>query len=268
MSAGVRSFDMLRVAHGRAATDRDRVAVELALEVRLNSEPFSVIMRTPGDDHHLALGFLLSESIVRSSADIERVDVDDVENVVNVWLTRERDAVVAAALGQRRQVAMNSSCGMCGRRTLESLAIDAAPFAVDWQVAAAMVSTLPEPLRAEQSAFAATGGIHAAGLFDRDGRLEAIAEDVGRHNAVDKLLGRALVEGRVPLDASVLFVSGRTSFEIVQKAYLGGIRVVAAVSAPSSLAIDLARAAGMTLLGFVRDERCNVYATDGRIQFN
>lgn len=265
MSAAIRLFDMLRVDDGRAGADRDRVAVELPLEVRLNSEPFSVIMRTPGDDRHLALGFLLSESVVRSAADIERVDVDDVENVVNVWLTPERDAAVTAALDQRRQVAMNSSCGMCGRRTLESLDVNAAPFPAAWQITPDVVRTLPDTLRAAQSAFAATGGIHAAGLFDRDGRLEAVAEDVGRHNAVDKLLGRALVEGRVPLDGSVLFVSGRTSFEIVQKAYLGGIRVVAAVSAPSSLAIDLARAAGMTLLGFVRDARFNVYAGEERL---
>ncbi len=223
---------------------------------------------SPGDDRHLALGFLLSESNVRSAADIERVDVDDVENVANVWLTRERDAAFRAALGQRRQVAMNSSCGLCGRRTLESLALDAAPFKVDWQITPAMVRTLPDALRAEQSAFAATGGIHAAGLFDQQGHLEAIAEDVGRHNAVDKLLGRALLEGRVPLAGTVLFVSGRTSFEIVQKAYLGGVRVVAAVSAPSSLAIDLARASGMTLLGFVRDAKCNVYAGAERIQID
>lgn len=268
MSAAIRPFDVLRVDDGHAAADRDRVAVELPLEVRLNSEPFSVIMRTPGDDRHLALGFLLSESVVRTAADIERVDVDDVENVVNVWLTRERDATVTAALGQRRQVAMNSSCGMCGRRTLESLDIDAAPFPVEWQVAPDLVRTLPDTLRAAQSVFATTGGIHAAGLFDRDGRLDAIAEDVGRHNAIDKLLGRALLAGRVPLDQSVLFVSGRTSFEIVQKAYLGGIRCVAAVSAPSSLAIDLARSAGMTLLGFVRDARFNVYAGDGRIKID
>lgn len=265
MSTAIRPFDVLRVGQGHADVDRDRVAVEMALEVRLNSEPFSVIMRTPGDDRHLALGFLLSESIVRTLADVERVDVDDLENVVNVWLTRERDDAVRDALGQRRQVAMNSACGMCGRRTLESLDVDAAPFPIDWRISGDVVSRWPDALRAAQSAFAATGGIHAAGLFDMDGSLEASAEDVGRHNAVDKLLGRALADNRVPLGRSVLFVSGRTSFEIVQKAYLGGIHCVAAVSAPSSLAVELARAAGMTLLGFVRDARFNIYAHPERV---
>jgi FdhD protein len=261
----VRRFDVIRVEGHRAAEDGDRVAVELPLEVRLNSEPFSVIMRTPGTDVPLALGFLLSESVIRSSADVARIDLDEVEGVVNVWLRSEREAAVAKALTERRQVAMNSSCGMCGRRTLESLALDAAPFTVDWQVSADTLTKLPAALRAAQSAFDETGGIHAAGLFSRDGRLEASAEDVGRHNAVDKLLGRMLEANRLPLAESLLFVSGRTSFEIVQKAWAGGIRLVAAVSAPSSFAIDLAREAGMTLVGFVRDGRFNIYAHAERI---
>jgi len=265
MSAAVRRFDVIRVAERHADPDRDRVAVELPLEVRLNSQPFSVIMRTPGADAHLALGFLLTESVIRSCADVERVDIDDVEGVVNVWLTPERESTVTNALAQRRQVAMNSSCGMCGRRTLESLSLDAAPFSNEWQVSGEVIPVLPAALRAAQAAFDETGGLHAAGLFDADGRLQASAEDVGRHNAVDKLLGRMLSEGRLPLDRTLLFVSGRTSFEIVQKAWAGGIRIVAAVSAPSSLAIDLAREAGMTLVGFVRDGRFNVYAHAERL---
>ena len=263
MSISVRAFDVLRVSANDSGPDRDRVAVELPLEVRLNSEPFSVIMRTPGDDRHLALGFLLSESIVRSVNEIERVDLDDIENVVNVWIAPAR---VTEVLGQRRQVAMNSSCGMCGRRSLESLSVDAKPFTIDWQVDETVVRTLPAALRDVQAAFAETGGLHAAGLFTLNGQLDVSAEDVGRHNAVDKVLGRMLSEGRLPCDRAILVVSGRSSFEIVQKAWIGGIRMIAAVSAPSSLAIDLAREAGMTLLGFVRDGRFNIYAGDGRVK--
>ena len=263
MSVSVRAFDVVRVSTQERGLDRDRVAVELPLEVRLNSEPFSVIMRTPGDDRHLALGFLLSESVVRNLDDVERVDVDEVENVVNVWIAPTR---VTAVLGQRRQVAMNSSCGMCGRRSLESLAVDAKPFVTDWQVTDGVVLGLPAALGQVQSAFAETGGLHAAGLFNLNGVLEVSAEDVGRHNAVDKILGRMLSERRLPCDRSILAVSGRSSFEIVQKAWLGGIRMIAAVSAPSSLAIDLAREAGMTLLGFVRDGRFNIYAGAERVQ--
>ncbi len=253
-------------ASGRRVNE-DRVAVELPLEVRLHSEPFSVIMRTPGDDHHLALGFLLTESVVSEPQDIERVDVDDVENVVNVWLRPERHAAAARALGERRQVTMNSSCGMCGRRSLESLALDAKAFVVGWRISEDIVRSLPAALGATQSAFSETGGLHAAGVFDLEGRLMASAEDVGRHNAVDKLLGRMFVEHRLPLDRAVLVVSGRSSFEIVQKAWRGGIRMIVAVSAPSSLAIDLAREAGITLLGFVRDGRFNVYAHAERLGF-
>lgn len=265
MSRAVRTVDVVRVAPDRRTADRDQVAVELALEVRLNSQPFSVIMRTPGADEDLALGFLLSESVIRSGGDIERVDLDEVEHVINVWLTRGRDADVTAALASRRQVAMNSSCGMCGRRTLESLALDAAPFITEWAVPAEIVQGLPVTLRQAQAAFAATGGLHAAGLFALDGTLLASAEDVGRHNAVDKLIGRMLRDDRLPLDGTLLFVSGRTSFEIVQKAWTAGIRFVAAVSAPSSLAVELSREAGMTLLGFVRDGRFNVYSHPERV---
>jgi FdhD protein len=200
--------------------------------------------------------------VIRSIDEVERVDLDEIENVVNVWIAPTR---VGEVLGQRRQVAMNSSCGMCGRRSLESLSVDAKPFTTDWQINEGVVLGLPAALGKVQSAFAETGGLHAAGLFDLDGALAASAEDVGRHNAVDKLLGRMLGERRLPCDRSLLFVSGRSSFEIVQKAWLGGIRMIAAVSAPSSLAIDLAREAGMTLLGFVRDGRFNVYAGADRL---
>lgn len=262
--AAIRSVDVLR--RGAAVAASDHVAVEMPLEVRLNGYPFAVVMRTPGYDRDLALGFLFTEGIVRRADDVQRVDLDEAAAVANVVFVRGRDEVVAAALDRRRQVTASSSCGVCGRHSLTALRVDAPRCAVTWTISDAIVASLPDTLRSSQSAFAQTGGLHAAGLFALDGRLEAVAEDVGRHNAVDKLLGRMLDAGSLPLASSVLFVSGRTSFEIVQKAWLGGVPFVAAVSAPSSLAIDLARDAGITLLGFVRDGRFNVYANGERIR--
>ena len=262
-SLAIRAVNVVR--RGEPGVSADQVAVEAPLEVRVNGQPFSVIMRTPGSDRELALGFLLSEGLVRSRADVARVDLDEPVGVVNVVFDRGRADAVAEALGQRRQVAMHSSCGLCGRRSLESLEINAPPFAMEWSVDLSVVDGLPATLQAAQPAFAQTGGLHAAGLFDLDGRLVASAEDVGRHNAVDKLVGRMLEAGRLPLSRLLLLVSGRSSFEIVQKAWLAGIPLVAAVSAPSSLAVDLATRAGMTLLGFVRDGRFNVYAHPERV---
>jgi FdhD protein len=222
-------------------------------------------MRTPGADRDLTAGFLFTESVVRSPDDITRIAEGAAPNIIDVTLSDARASVVPDLLGQRRQVAMNSSCGMCGRRTLESLDVDAPALPVRWTVDAATIVQLPDRLRAAQRAFAETGGLHAAGLFDGSGHLQLSAEDVGRHNAVDKLLGRMLQDRRLPLGDSMLFVSGRSSFEIVQKAFLGGLPLVAAVSAPSSLAIELADRCGMTLIGFVRGERFNVYTHADRI---
>jgi FdhD protein len=261
----VRAVDILRVDGTRAERLDDGVAVESPLEVRLDGEPFSVIMRTPGDDRHLALGFLLTEQVIGHAAEVARIDVDEAANTVNVVLGPAGSERAKAALAAGRRVVTNSSCGLCGRRTLASLDVQGPVFPVDWTVSESVVAGLPGTLRAAQTAFAETGGLHAAGLFGLDGRLLASAEDVGRHNAVDKLLGRMLAESRLPLDRMLLCVSGRSSFEIVQKAWLGGIRFVAAVSAPSTLAVDLARDCGMTLLGFVRGGRFNVYAHDGRL---
>ena len=259
----VRPVDVLRL--GEPAVTRDHVAVELPLEVRLNGYPFSVIMRTPGADRDLALGFLFTEGIVRDRGDIQRIDLDETTGLANIVFVRGRDEHVARALDARRPVTVNSSCGVCGRRPVDMRSPDAR-CAVQWSISSDIVAALPAALRAAQPAFAQTGGLHAAALFDREGRLEASAEDVGRHNAVDKLLGRMLEAGRLPLAGSLLFVSGRSSFEIVQKAWLGGLPFVAAVSAPSSLAVDLARDAGLTLLGFVRDGRFNVYAGSQRVR--
>ena len=254
------------IRSGESDAVQDQVAVEAPIEVRLNGAPFSVIMRTPGDDRDLALGFLFGEGLLERRDDVQRVDLEETAGIVNVVFVRSRGDAVAAALAERRQVTMNSSCGMCGRRTLQSLEIGAEHPAIDWAVSPATVQQLPERLRDAQSVFARTGGLHGAALFDVHGRLEASAEDVGRHNAVDKLIGRMLNQGRLPLTQSLLFVSGRASFEIVQKAWRAGIGLIAAVSAPSSLAIDLAGAANITLLGFVREGRFNIYTHPQRIR--
>lgn len=260
----VSAVELLRVDGDARQTVRDVVAVERALEVQLNGEPFSVIMRTPGEDRVLAAGFLFSEGVLRSSADVIAIR-ENGEDRVDVTLSADRSPVLDEVLGSRRNVAMNSSCGMCGRRTLESLDVPGDPLPVSWVVPSRLVAGLPDRLAAVQRAFAETGGLHGAAIFDLDGRLDCSAEDVGRHNAVDKLVGHLMLTGRVPLDRSMLVVSGRLSFEIVQKAWMAGIPLIAAVSAPSSLAIDLAARAGMTIAGFVRAGRLNVYTGAARI---
>jgi len=260
-----RTVEVMRLSGGRIDCASDRVAVEAPLELRLNGHPFAVIMRTPGTDGELAAGFLFTEGVVRSAADIQRIEMPDEARIVNVVLSRSRAEILPELLDTRRNVAQNSACGLCGRRTLESLEIDQPPFAMDWRLGVNVVAGFPAALRRAQHAFDETGGLHAAGLFDLEGVLRGSAEDVGRHNAVDKLLGRALMAGELPLSRMALFVSGRSSFEIVQKAFLGGISLVAAVSAPSSFAVDLARESGITLVGFVRDDRFNVYAHPARV---
>jgi FdhD protein len=259
-------IDIVRVEDQRSRRATDRAAAEVPLEVRLNGQPFSVIMRTPGADQELAVGFLFSEGIVSRACEIEHIETNDPLNIVDVVLPASRASEIPKLLEQRRSVVMNASCGLCGRPTLESAGLDGRALAAGWAVTAEMVSRLPACLRQAQRAFAETGGIHAAGLFDLDANLETIAEDVGRHNAVDKVVGRMVQLGRLPLERSLLFVSGRSSFEIVQKAFLAGIPFVAAVSAPSSLAIELARTVGITLLGFVRDGNFNIYAHEERIE--
>jgi FdhD protein len=265
MPESIQRFDVVRFDEASPSTETDQIAAEVPLEVRLHGQPFSVIMRTPGADADLAAGFLLSESVVSEPDDIQSIESAGEPNVVDVRLSPARAASLPDLLGGRRQVVMNSSCGMCGRRSLESLEIDRPALSATWSIARDTIRRLPSVLRGAQHDFGETGGLHAAGLFDRHGRLEASAEDVGRHNAVDKLVGRMLRAGRLPLSESLLFVSGRSSFEIVQKAFLGGIPFVAAASAPSSLAIELARSSGITLLGFVRDGRFNCYAGRERI---
>jgi FdhD protein len=274
----LKPVDVLRVRSGGVLAEADRAAVEEPLEVRLHGAPYAVIMRTPGADRELAAGFLLAERVIRSPDELGTIEhCEDgghdptgasakAPNVVNVTLAGDRAAALEQLLAERRKVVTSSSCGLCGRLTIESLRTDAAPLVDDSRIDAAAVSALPDRLRAVQAVFDQTGGLHAAGLFTAAGALEQAAEDVGRHNAVDKVVGRMVMADALPLSGRVLFVSGRASFEIVQKAVLAGIPVVGAVSAPSTLAIDLARAFGVTLLGFVRDGSFNVYAHSRRIE--
>ena len=186
-------------------------------------------------------------------------------NVVNVTLVGDGAGTVERVLAERRLVTTNSSCGLCGRQTIESLAVDVPPLVTDITIASTIVLSLPATLRAAQTVFDETGGLHAAGLFTRDGALVDVAEDVGRHNAVDKIVGRMLMRDLLPLSDHIVCVSGRTSFEILQKALFAGVPIVAAVSAPSTLAVDVADAFGITLIGFVRGDTFNIYAHPERI---
>jgi FdhD protein len=263
---GVRYVDLVRVDDGAAQAARDAVAVEAALEIRVDGESFAVTMRTPGADADLAAGFLFTEGLVAGAADIVSVEVPVGDHVADVRLTPAAAARVADRRAARRQVTTTSSCGMCGRPTLASTRLDAPIVGASWTLAASTLALLPSRIGSRQATFAETGGLHAAALCAPDGAILDAAEDVGRHNAVDKIIGRRLLAGGVPLREALLFVSGRTSFEIVQKAWLAGVPIVAAVSAPSSLAIDLAQEAGITLVGFVRGGRCNVYTHPARVR--
>ena len=267
-----RAVDIASVRGGVRHAGVDQAATEEPLEIRLHNKPFAVIMRTPGADRELAAGFLLSEGVLKIPDDLGTLEyctdpkAEHPENIVNATLANGSAESLERLLAGRRQVTMSSSCGMCGRLTIESLRADAPVIRSVWTVSARTLVAIPDRLRAAQRVFDETGGLHAAGLFTPDGRLEAIAEDVGRHNAVDKVIGRMLMQDRLPLSDYLLFVSGRTSFEIIQKAVLAGIPVVAAVSAPSSLAIELARDAGVTLVGFLRGQNFNVYAHAERVE--
>jgi FdhD protein len=268
---GVQQFDVLRVGADAGLPVDDVAAAEEPLELRLGGEPFVVIMRTPGADRDLAVGFLLSERIVHESTDVSTMryctadDGRESANVLSVWLQGDAALRGHRAMAGRRHVTVSSSCGVCGRRSIDDLLSDAPRITVTTRVERRIIDALPQRLREAQQTFDTTGGLHAAGLFDRDGRLMQVAEDVGRHNAVDKVIGASLMAGQMPLSDRVLLVSGRTSFEIVQKAVVAGIPIVAAVSAPSSLAVELARAAGVALLGFVRPGGFNIYAGRERV---
>ena len=228
----------------------DRLAVEEPLEIRVDGTAVAVTMRTPGHDEELALGFCLTEGLDPAAA---HPSADLAANVVEV------DAPGADLARVQRSFYTSSSCGICGKGALEAVAVDAARVDSDLTVAFDVVASLPGRLRSAQPAFDLTGGLHATGLFTADGELRCVREDVGRHNAMDKVIGWAFVEGVLPLARNVLCVSGRLSFELVQKAAVAGCPVLVAVGAPSSLAVELADDRGLTLCGFVRDGAGTVY---------
>ena len=247
---------ILRVDGDTQREDEDVLAVEEPLEIRVDDKPVSVTLRTPGEDFDLAAGFLFSESILRSNNDVASYRHWGSPNVVRVGL---RDGLHLDVARLHRHFYSTSSCGVCGKVTIDALRVHTSPLASTMRVPREIVITLPDKLLAHQKAFESTGAIHAAGIFTREGELLRLREDVGRHNAVDKVIGSFFRES-VPLDERILLVSGRSSFEIVQKAIVARIPVLAAVGAPSTLAVELAHEFGLTLLGFVRGERFNVYA--------
>jgi FdhD protein len=258
---------IIRWEAGRCREASDELAEEEPLEIRARGRAVSVTMRTPGNDAELAAGFLLTEGIISRSADVLKIEPcgrNEFGNVVNVLLAAE----VAVDFDRlTRHVFASSSCGLCGKATIDAirtqfprLPVPSAPL-----IGPELISTLPDIMRKAQSAFDRTGGLHAAGIFDDRGKLLVLHEDIGRHNAVDKVLGHALLNDLLPLDHHVLLVSGRASFEIMQKSLAGGVPIVASVSAPSNLAVSFAMDSGQTLIGFLRGDRMNIYSVPERV---
>jgi FdhD protein len=296
MSEGVKYFTVNRVQHKCIGEKNDALVVEEPLEIRLNNTPLAVVMRTPGDDFDLARGFLLTEGIVQwanckgqnkpevdgkeqtsndaslpfapcplPGVDYARDELElEIPNVVNCELASLSDHEISQ---WQRHIFASSSCGICGRASIDRVRLQALPVNGDWRIPFSVLQVLPEKLRDHQTTFASTGGLHAAALFSPAGEIVRLREDVGRHNAVDKILGWALREHKLPLAGFGLLVSGRLSFEMVQKALLGGIPLVAGISAASSLAVELAEEAGMTLVGFLRGENAVIYSGLHRIRF-
>lgn len=262
-----------KAVDGALTTRPDTLVTEEPLEIRVGGRPLSITMRTPGNDFDLAAGFLVSEGVVHRPADVASIRycagaTDDGQNTYNVLDVALADGVPAPDPSVERNVYTTSSCGLCGKASL-----DAVRTQTRWDVAADPVrfdldtiTALPDRLRQAQRVFDRTGGLHASGLFDRHGELLCLREDVGRHNAVDKVVGWALRERELPLTGAVLMVSGRASFELVQKAVMAGIPALTAVSAPSSLAVDLAEETGLTLVGFLRGSSMNLYTRTDRIE--
>ena len=260
--------EILRWRGETAEAVTDAAAVESPLEIRLHGESLAVTMRTPGEDFALAAGFLFAENILPSAWDIAGMEHADTpaapESILNVTLKaggRGNDA-----LRLNRHFLTSSSCGVCGKSSLSTLACAVPPLpAMTHKIPVRVLYSLNETMRRGQETFAKTGGLHAAGLFDLEGNLLALKEDVGRHNAVDKVIGAELLAGNLPLTKRLLMVSGRVSYELVQKAAMARMPVLCAVSAPSSLAIEMARSLNITLIGFLRGETMNVYAAPFRI---
>jgi FdhD protein len=271
MTLSSRQLPILAVESAGSHPKSDSLAVEEPLEIRLGFGPandrsrkaVSVTMRTPGHDAELAVGFLFSEGILTDAADVLDVVSDVAGNVVRVDL---RPGVVVDFARLERHFYTTSSCGVCGKTSLDAVETVCEPISGHFRVPASVIHALPARLRESQPTFDLTGGLHAAAFFDASGKLLAVREDVGRHNAVDKLIGSAFRANETPLRDRILFVSGRAGFELIQKAAIAGVHVFAAVGAPTSLAVELAQRVGMTLLGFVRDGRFNVYAGEERVE--
>ena len=270
--SGILAVRVVRAGTARRAQEDDRVAVEAPLEIMLHHPafgaeplPFGTTMRTPGDDEALAAGLLFGEAMIEGPADIEAIETSTRRpNVVNV---RVQPSVALELPQTVRRFSAGSACGVCGTTGLDAAIARAAATRIAPGLPAdlAVLLSLPRRMRAAQSKFGDTGGIHAAALFDYSGALLGLAEDVGRHNAFDKLVGENLLGGRLPLADRIVLLSGRASFELVQKALRAGVSVLAAIGAPSSLAVHLAATSGLTLVGFLRDARCNIYAHAERL---
>ena len=267
---GISRLPVQKIRASAFLTANDDVAVEEPLEIRLQlgqgssrtEQPISITMRTPGNDAELAIGFLFTEGIIPDARAV--TGVDTAPGSVRVALHEN----LHPDLGRlQRHFYTSSSCGVCGKSSIEALrtVCPANTTAVDWQLDPELLYSLPGLLSRQQELFQATGGLHAAALFDREGNFIALREDIGRHNALDKLIGFALQAQLLPLSHHILLLSGRACFELIQKAAMAGIQVVAAVGAPSSLAIQVAEENGITLIGFLREERCNVYAGSQRL---
>lgn len=257
-----------RLADGTHRTDRDAISVEAPLEIRLGDAQVAVTMRTPGHDRELVAGFLACEGILTSPDQIREITARTTTSgsILRVELVADGRDIAADLAPLTRYGTISSSCGVCGKTTLEALRTRLPSVLEDTTaITPEILLRLPSLLRENQSAFALTGGVHAAGLFDTEGNPLGLFEDVGRHNAVDKVLGAAFLAGQWPLRGKVLVVSGRTSFEIVQKSLAAGVCLLAAVSAPSTLAVDLARVQGQTLVAFLRPPTFNIYSHPQRV---
>ncbi len=269
--SGLAELDTLRVTSQGTEDRRDVVAVEEPLEIRLSGDPWITTMRTPGQDHELCAGFLFAEGLIASRDDLgsiahcRKTDRDEGRNVIDVLPAPGTAFDPEQSAASRRGTLTTTSCGVCGRRSIDDLLARAGRIDDDVRLSREVLAPLAARLSDQQPNFQASGGLHAAGLADAEGRYLCVREDIGRHNAVDKVMGRLLLDGKLPARGTILVVSGRASFELVQKAVCGGIPALVSVSAPSSLAVRTAERADMTLIGFARDGSFNVYAGGARI---
>lgn len=275
----VASVSIVRINEGTSQTTVDLLAAEEPMEIRLGYGPtnhrqqksISVTMRTPGADFELAIGFLFTEGIIQKPEQVYRIqyctELNSIENKENIVRVELHENVEIDFNRLQRNFYTTSSCGVCGKESIEAVKVSCTITEPDYhfEVSSSLILSLPEKLRAQQNVFEYTGGLHASALFNAKGDLLALREDVGRHNALDKLIGASFMETAIPLNRHILLLSGRASFELLQKAAMAGIRIVCAVGAPSSLAVDVANEFGITLLGFLRDRRFNVYSHPARI---